>query len=323
MITNFTPAVAPTKPIAPVVAAAKPIAVAPVVAPTIAVAPPVAAAIAVAPPVAAAKGVEAAGPSNMLATRLTNTGFVERITPGAPMAGLFVSLKDVTVTIFQAMDRIQAGCVNGEIPGAIPSMLNGCLDTVMECAMVDSVNNPAAVGLSIDELAAIKLYTMPLYPEEASVYHLVNTALRDENRNFVKPFAQFIWLLMHALRKAPRFTRALVYRGVKQDLSSDYSVRLVGMKVTFRSFTSCAKTVDVLTNPMFLGMTGARTIFNIELTSNRARDISAISMMSNEGEVLLPPNSKFTVMSVFGPSPDGLLTVQLLEIPPTDPIMDF
>ena len=313
MITNFTPAVAPTKPIAPVVAAAKPIAVAPVVAPT----------IAVAPPVAAAKGVEAVGPSNMLATRLTNTGFVERITPGTPLAGLFVGFRDVTMTLVQAMNRIQIGCVQGEIPDVIPSVLNNCMGTVMECAQIDSATNPAAEGLSVDEIAAIKLYTLPLDPEEATIYFIVNKALRAEIRASVKPFAPFIWLLMQALRKAPKFSGTLVYRGVNQDLSSVYTNKLVGLPITFSSFTSCAKTADILSNPMFLGMTGARTIFNIVLTTNRARDISALSMITTEGEVLLPPNSKFTVVSLLRPSHDGLLIVQLLEIPPTDPILDF
>ena len=55
----------------------------------------------------------------------------------------------------------------------------------------------------------------------------------------------------------------------------------------------------------------------------RARAISSLSMVSGEDEVLLPPNSRFEVVSVLGPSADGCVTVQLREIPPIDPILKF
>lgn len=63
--------------------------------------------------------------------------------------------------------------------------------------------------------------------------------------------------------------------------------------------------------------------FIIELSSGRARNISSLSVMRLENEVLLPPNSRFNVDSVMGPSSDGLLTVQLRELQPIDPIMSF
>jgi hypothetical protein len=48
---------------------------------------------------------------------------------------------------------------------------------------------------------------------------------------------------------------------------------------------------------MFLGKAGSRTIFNIELTSGRARGVAGLSMIPSEAEVILPPNSRVTVVS--------------------------
>ncbi len=94
------------------------------------------------------------------------------------------------------------------------------------------------------------------------------------------------------------------------------------------NFTSTTTSVSVLEDPLFfgspkLGQQDPRTFFIIELTSNRARAISSVSMVDTEAEILLPPNSRFEVVSVLGPSPDGRLDVQLRELPPTDPIVKF
>ena len=73
---------------------------------------------------------------------------------------------------------------------------------------------------------------------------------------------------------------------------------------------------------MFLGKSGSRTIFNIELTSGRARGVAGLSMIPSEAEVILPPNSRFTVVSKLAMD-DGLCIVQLKELPPLDPILKF
>ncbi len=72
-----------------------------------------------------------------------------------------------------------------------------------------------------------------------------------------------------------------------------------------------------------LGQCDPRTFFIIELTTNRARAISALSMVPTEAEIILPPNARFEVISVLGPSADGRLDVQLRELLPIDPILRF
>ena len=73
---------------------------------------------------------------------------------------------------------------------------------------------------------------------------------------------------------------------------------------------------------MFLGPSGDRTFFMISHTSKRARDISQISLVPSEDEIILPPNSRFDVVSVLV-SADGRVDVHLKEITPLDPIMTF
>jgi hypothetical protein len=124
---------------------------------------------------------------------------------------------------------------------------------------------------------------------------------------------------MKGLKSLPAFERHVIFRGVKKNLSNQY---VKGTKVTWSAFSSCTSTLEVLSNPMFLGPSGDRTFFMISLNTNRARDISQVSLVPGEDEVILPPNSRFDVESVLV-SEDGRVDVHLKEISPLDPIMTF
>ena len=66
------------------------------------------------------------------------------------------------------------------------------------------------------------------------------------------------------------------------------------------------RSIDVLSNPQFLGTKGKRTIFAIKLTQRQGRDITKYSLVGSEAEVLLPPGCRFSVESVL---PQGDLTI--------------
>ena len=91
-----------------------------------------------------------------------------------------------------------------------------------------------------------------------------------------------------------------------------------GTCITWPSFSSCTSSMKVLSSPAFLDYAGPRIMFTIELTQGRARLVSALSMIAGEDA-----NSRFTVVSVLGPSTDGRLDVHLREIKPLDPILSF
>jgi hypothetical protein len=63
-------------------------------------------------------------------------------------------------------------------------------------------------------------------------------------------------------------------------------------------------------NAMCCGQVGKRTIFTIFLTQGQARDITRYSLVSSEGEVLLPPGSRFRVISVMDAG-HGLTLIQV------------
>lgn len=66
-------------------------------------------------------------------------------------------------------------------------------------------------SLTWDESAAIYLYTMP-----KPFFSSLNIALRDPNRQALRPWLSFLRLLMSALEKLP-YTKATIWRGVDYD----------------------------------------------------------------------------------------------------------
>jgi hypothetical protein len=178
-------------------------------------------------------------------------------------------------------------------PGAVPSRLSRALVAVL--------------GLYTAELAGV------------SPYGCCNEALRSADRSKCKPYVKFIWFLMHAMAKCDPYDGTQVYRGVKADLSAEYPA---GREVTWFQFSSCTCDIQVEQSEQFCGSSGTRTLFSIELTTGRARVITKFSLVPSEAEVLLPPNSRFKVVSQFDAG-NGLVIIQLKELQSLDPILDF
>jgi hypothetical protein len=171
--------------------------------------------------------------------------------------------------------------------------------------------------LTVAGVAAINLYTGEF--THPAFYSVLNASLRDEKPEKCKPFADYIWLLMHALRDCPRYSKNLVFRGVKADLSAQYAK---DREITWFQFSSCTCDLSIEQSEQFCGSKGVRTLFSIELTTGRARLISQYSLVPSEAEVLLPPNSRFKVKGVVNLG-GSLTQIQLEELPCLDPILDF
>ena len=147
-------------------------------------------------------------------------------------------------------------------------------------------------GLTPDESASIRLYTMEWESNDRSLYKVLNTTLRlkGENRlEKLKSWRQYLRLFLHALFRLPP-QQATVYRGVKIDQSNRYKETET---YVWWAFSSSTTSLTVLNSPLFLGKTGQRTMFNIECKS--ARDIRNHSDMPHEDELLLPPAFEFQV----------------------------
>jgi hypothetical protein len=52
-------------------------------------------------------------------------------------------------------------------------------------------------------------------PDTSSLYDVMNRKLNNPNRNEVKFFVRFIWLLLGAMAKCPASSCRTVYRGIK------------------------------------------------------------------------------------------------------------
>eukprot|EP01041_Mallomonas_annulata_P015190 gene15190-biopygen8057 len=153
-----------------------------------------------------------------MSNRLLNRGFEETISAGSPLVGLFKNLPP-NIPFREAMDQVLLAAP------MIPEMDIDTLSVSVEVALYSAEGNmshPAAAGLTVDEVAAIKMYTMAAEPPTTALYYLLNKALREKNRDNVKPFVKILWLLMHALKKAQPSPSHTVYRGVTLDLSSQY-----------------------------------------------------------------------------------------------------
>jgi len=161
--------------------------------------------------------------------------------------------------------------------------------------------------ISEDHLAVILKYCAE--DTDPQLYKVANASCYNPDRSSVNPFKLFLWLLVRAMASLQPYLGTVVHRGVKLDLCSDYPQ---GREFTWQGFTSTTKDLSVLTNDIFLGDIGPRTIFTIELTQRQARDISTYSPLS-EGEVLLPPGSRFRVIGAVQQA--DLSILHLLELP--------
>jgi hypothetical protein len=164
---------------------------------------------------------------------------------------------------------------------------------------LDETSEQPSDGLTIDESAAIRLYTMEWNRPHRSLYSMLNQTLKESNRENLRPYLKYLKLLLTALVKLPCMPQQTVWRGVTKDLSEQCPL---GTIVTWWTFSSCTAEMSVLTNDMYLGNTGSRTLFSVEAINSRA--IRAHSHFPNEDEILLLPGTHMVVQSQLSPAPD-------------------
>jgi hypothetical protein len=254
----------------------------------------------------------------------------DRVVVELPVEGLFSPLGwmfrrfgplyapevDVGFGLTEALQDIRDACVAGNLP----ELDLAALDVMVEDMHVPARNRRAGSAegqLSECDLMVILLYTSE-FPSADSLYAVVNKKLNIPNRNHVKPFVKYIWLLLRALAKCPSSQYRTVYRGSKNvDLTIHYPDN---HEFEWHQFASCSCSLEV--QKEFTGQEGVHTVFIVQLTSNRGRDISAYCAVQREPEVLLPPTTKFRVKSKFVSS-DGLNMIEVVEIPSSGSVVMF
>jgi hypothetical protein len=177
-----------------------------------------------------------------------------------------------------------------------------------ECSKEEDINN-----LTVDESAAIQLYTMESKAEQESLFYILNSTLRLADRTKLKPILPYLRLLIGALEKLPSFS-GLVYRGVHGNISSNF---VKDKKLTWWGFSSCTRSLEVLSKEEFLGKSGQRTLFYIECISGKSIQNYSYSSSDDE-EVLLLPGTEFLVTGKKRRG-HGLTIVHLREIQANSP----
>jgi hypothetical protein len=174
--------------------------------------------------------------------------------------------------------------------------------------------------MTLDECTAIVLYTMEEIPRETSLYYVLNLALRNKVRAAVNLWRDYIWLLLHALRKLPPSTEATVFRGCKKS-PADLGIELTkDFEFTWSSFSSTATTQGVMQT--FLGQSGPRTLMTMKMVENSGRDIRDFSLYPGENEILFPPNLCFEVVDSYDAG-NQLIMVQCRQTETVDVILDL
>jgi hypothetical protein len=143
---------------------------------------------------------------------------------------------------------------------------------------------------------------------------MFNAALRLKDREKLEPWLLYLKLFLTALSHLPS-CHGTLYRGVKLDLSEHYKP---GETVVWWGFSSCTIAIQVLQSELFLGKTGARTMFTIECDSGK--DIRKHSFYPKEDEVLLLAATQFQVVGCLDHG-HGLQMIQLKEIQPLFPLL--
>ncbi|CAF4333760.1 unnamed protein product, partial [Didymodactylos carnosus] len=91
-------------------------------------------------------------------------------------------------------------------------------------------------GLTIDESAAIRLYTIEWEGPHRSLYSILNHTLKTADREDLRPYFKYLKLFLTALAKLPCVPQLTIWRGVTKDLSADFPP---GTLVTWWAFSSC------------------------------------------------------------------------------------
>jgi hypothetical protein len=170
----------------------------------------------------------------------------------------------------------------------------------------ENSDNPAE-GLTQDESASIKLYTMDWEPFESCLHRQLNETLRSEDRQLLKPYFSYLKLMLTALHRLPSF-QGTVWRGIKMDISKHYQK---GARGVWWGFSSATPNGNALENEQFLGQTGARSLFSIQCINGK--QVKQHSTFPDEEEVLLMPGFYYEVTSILKPAHDMHL-INLKEI---------
>jgi hypothetical protein len=188
------------------------------------------------------------------------------------------------------------------------------LSSYVQMALDETPAEPPE-GLTVDESAAIRLYSIEWSGGHRSLYSMLNHTLKKEDREHLRPYFKYMKLFLTALVKLPCVPPLTIWRGVTKNVSAEFPP---GTPVTWWAFSSCTTALTVLENKMYLGDQGDRTLFSVEAINGRT--IRAHSHFVTEEEILLLPGTYMVVQSQFSPAPE-LHIIHLKQVIPEETLL--
>ena len=182
-------------------------------------------------------------------------------------------------------------------------------------------------GLTVEDVAAIFCYTIELNKgttvevEVESPYIILNKSLSvDRSNAALKKTRGFLFLLLQALRKLPRFIpeNHILYRGLREFVQTEVDPKFperkpyaAGNEKTWWAFTST--TTDLETTEKFIRKLGG-SLFTVS-GNPWGYDISVLSSFGDEKEILLEPERKLRVTSTYKEGNLLIINSEMLDTP--------
>ena len=164
-------------------------------------------------------------------------------------------------------------------------------------------------GFTEEDAAAVAMYTYDFGSKdfESNPYRIIN------RKNFagLQKASGLLYLVMSALRKLPRVTGRMLYRGVRGEVNLDKDHYQKGNVVTWPALSSTSPDMEATKAFLAKGSESGKatgTLFNID--KGWGYDIQPYSLFPDEEEILFEPERQFRVTGVI----EADLTIINLEM---------
>jgi len=168
-------------------------------------------------------------------------------------------------------------------------------------------------SLTREEFLSLYYYTCEWSTKEKCIHYMLNASLISSSRDNARKWRFYLHHFFSGFCKLPLWSGAQdLYRGVGIDVVKRYPESYVkDNKITWYSCTSTSADVSVITECLS-SINGPRTLFTINGVFS-GRLSSSVSVNRKDEEILLPPGSRFLVVSVA--RLENTVMVQLRQIP--------
>jgi len=171
-----------------------------------------------------------------------------------------------------------------------------CVDEVLRKAQIVATRAAKQgvlekLNIEFEDALCIAAFTIePETNKQAAMYNVINQALRKRrSEKNLSPVKNLIVHFLRCLRKLPRVTKNVVYRGIDKNIESRMSI---GSTATWWGFTSTSWDMGVTST--FIKENGSLLVLDGPLDGY---DITLLSEFPNESELLLEPETHFKIIS--------------------------